>query len=245
MALQPDEFAKTLVLEHFKHLGISYETDGVGFVVGGKPFEVQCQVEDLKPWQEHWMTVIGYRLKVDESTWMQEKVTGIGETAEQAVAASVCDWACGMASPIFELYSPGSTKEDYQPLTLYSQVGDTVREWNVVMGPVQANDREGNLFEHFKSSPPLALVLNTVTNYLNEERLHWVKVYMFASPNGDTVGEVRINNAVDDYGCEELEQFVWPTKQRPIWFRQFTALLPGKEVPPEEFQKLVQSHAAG
>lgn len=245
MAMQPAELAKTMVLKHCEHLGVFEQPDGRGFIIGNRVFDVECQVEGPEQWQDAWSTIISYRLKVDDETFIDEKVTGYGETPEHAIASSVCDWACGMAYPIFELYAPGVTQKPYQPLSLLADIGTKVLEWNAIMGPVQSNDREGKLFEHFNSSPPLALVLNTVTGYLHEERLHWVKVYMFESPTGDIVGEVRIDNAIDDYGCEELEQFKWPTKQRPIWFRQFTALLPGREVPAEEFQKHVEAHSAG
>jgi hypothetical protein len=111
------------------------------------------------------------------------------------------------------------------------QVARAIR-WDVFSGMLQIlDDTDGGLADRLRATFPMALVLDTLTGYLDELRLHWCK--LFGSHKGASAP--RFGCSIDGVRSDEAEaemreKFLQGGEVPGEWeFRQFFVLRPAGE----------------
>jgi hypothetical protein len=96
--------------------------------------------------------------------------------------------------------------------------------WEVVLGPLQIlEDATGALRECLRAKPPVTLVLDTLTGYLAEQRLHWGRLYGATSPEAGPKFGCAIDGMKSEPAEAELARKLGATPAGSWQFRQFFA----------------------
>jgi hypothetical protein len=237
--LDLQNLGREVAISHLDSMGLDCgnSANGVQFRHGECRFDIQ----ETSKLNDGTVAVLTFAFAT-QNTLVEELLIGWGKNEEEAVANGVCEWMCGMVAPVVALYEPKLDLKKWgcRRVSIMSNTGDRYRNWDVVLGQVLSNDQDGYVYAQLESNPPFGMALNAVTARLHEEQLHWAKVYLMRSNTNELIGEVRVDNEVDQSAMHQLQAFRWPpTTQSPIWFRQFSALAPGEEVSKQEFEALM------
>jgi hypothetical protein len=106
---------------------------------------------------------------------------------------------------------------------------DRAIKWDVVLGQLQVlNDSDGQARVRLNSQPPFTLMLDTLTGYLCEPRLHWCKLYGANTPVGGLIFGCSIDGRKSAEGEAEMaHKFGEPPPPPGQWeFRQFIVIRP-------------------
>ncbi len=109
-----------------------------------------------------------------------------------------------------------------------SMSGGKPVKWEVFTGQLQLlNDDDGWLTEHLDKMPPIALMLNTLTGYLGQTRLHWCKLFGHYTSNKVTFGVSIDGRKSPEAEAEMASKFGAVGKSAHPWqFRQFIVMRP-------------------
>jgi hypothetical protein len=160
-----------------------------------------------------------------------ELVTMTGDSPETALercAQTYMDVSFPAMQALFDSTVPSAQT----PIKLVSYTDGQELNWQVFTGQLQVLNEAHQLLEPFPGTvPPIALVLDTVSGFLAEPRLHWCKLY--GAQNEQR--ELQFGCAIDgrkapQAEAEMAEKFQLKAPVAGSWeFRQFLVMLPGGE----------------
>ncbi|MDR3615509.1 MAG: DUF6348 family protein [Candidatus Obscuribacterales bacterium] len=154
-----------------------------------------------------------------------ELMMGIGNSKDEAILYGVHDLVETVVPPILAMLT---AKFDLPEVTQSRQFqfGETI--WMAAQGKILSNDTTGALTGFLEQQPPLTLIENYLRAALtNESQFYWVKMY-YAKMGDEAIGEVRVNNEVDEDASMYLQSLQFPQRP-PLMFRQFSTFSPMEE----------------
>jgi hypothetical protein len=176
-----------------------------------------------------------------------ERITQRGASLEDALATCANTFMDVTFPPLEALFTGNRpTGAGTGKVTLSSYSPDLNRgiKWDVILGPLQVlNDADGSVSERLKEKLPVTLMLNTLTGFLHEPRLHWCKLYgAMTAKAGLMFGCAIDGQKCPDGEAEMAERFGGPMPGD--WeFRQFMVVRPMGDADEETTAKLRAMYA--
>ncbi|MBX9725536.1 MAG: hypothetical protein K2X81_29330, partial [Candidatus Obscuribacterales bacterium] len=179
---------------------------------------------------------------------VSDRIIGYGTAAQEACISAIDQFVGSMVAPIAALSMDVDLQKWRCRVTNFDipasrgSIG-----WNMIVGQIVSNDQSGKLYALADNNPPIFDVITPIVQHIcdrSDENPHWAKIYLYRYPGG-LDGEVRIDNEVSEEAFEILRNYIWPTKQELIWFRQFSILEPADETERRKFgaAKVRRNHA--
>jgi hypothetical protein len=235
-ALKPDfSIIERTWVERLRQRGLSPSAVGQGIATGYDRLELYRQETQVAEYEIDGAVGHGFLASMEVKVAIAapslgehevlELITQHGESLESALANCANTFMDVTLPPLEALFTnikptgPGTGKVT---LTSYSPGLDRGIKWDVILGQLQIlNDADGSLSERLKEKLPVTLMLNTLTGFLHEPRLHWCKLYgAMTAKAGLTFGCAIDGQKCADGEAEMAERFGGPLPGD--WeFRQF------------------------
>lgn len=169
---------------------------------------------------------------------IQHLAMGSGPTVGDAIQGAANLVTLDLIPPICRLFGAHHGPE-IPPFKVssYTEGDAQATEWEGFMGPMHVFG-DDNLYS---LGTPIGLVVDTISNYLAQKRLHWIKIFGIRHETGQTEFTVAIDNEVDPRAnAEALRKFDWSPYPNTCSFRQFFVIRPKGLKPLEEEAALLQ-----
>lgn len=213
---------------------------GTGIAAGHQRLELHRQETqvaefDVSPPAEHgFVASLQVKIVLDPPDWgnyeVYDLVTQPGPSMEGALEACANTFMDVTFPPIETLFTqkrPEGPGTGSLTLTSFTIGRDRAVKWDVVIGQLQIlNDAAGEVRARLKSQPPVTLILETLTGYLAEPRLHWVKLYAAKTRSGGAVFGCAINGHKSPQAEAEMSCKFGDPPPGDWEFRQFLVVRP-------------------
>jgi hypothetical protein len=167
------------------------------------------------------------RVGINQEIVIEDLVIGMGETVSDMAITAIQQFVGSIVIPIAALSKEFAPEHHgHNGATIITQIKNKGTDWNISLGQVISNDVTGELYAVVDKEPPMNILWPVLEQRLANVRPHWAKVYLCRYPDGETDGEVFIDNEAYAPANEALFAFDWPTEQELIWFRQFCYMEP-------------------
>ncbi len=204
---------------------------------GYSRLEVYCTNAEVLALRENDLRIASVEVKVvldhpvHGSAEILDLVTLRGESAEAALERCAHTWmdvAFPALRSLFEgKLASGSAAVDLSSYT--PALGKTIR-WQVYTGELQIDAADARLAQFLVEQPPVALILDTLCNFLALPELHWCKLYAAMKPKGLVVGCVIDGTKSLQAEAEMHEKLSAAGDLPPTWeLRQFLLMHPAGE----------------
>jgi len=161
---------------------------------------------------------------------IEDRITRDGDSAGPLIQACAATWMDVTFPALRSLYEgraePGTFEGKLSTLT--PDLGRPIG-WEVFSGQLQIiGESRDALLARFKKQPPIALVLDTLTGYLAEPRLHWCKLYGAVMPKPGLVFGCSIDGQKSAKAEAEMHRKFGDDVDltQAFEFRQFFAMRP-------------------
>jgi hypothetical protein len=165
---------------------------------------------------------------------VSDRIEGTGSSIEASVRDAMKKYALNVFLAFHRMHAPTVRDPDTKSLGFdtYSELTDRKTQWTVFQGGRLMQVAGSSVEAMVKTSaekPLLAYVIDEVSEVLgDDDRLHWVKLYLSRSEAGRIAGECAIDNALAPSAGTKLEAFPWPEATSYQWLRQFYVLQPSR-----------------
>ena len=207
------ELARESLREHLGAAGLHPWEEGgrVWLGIG----ELSCRIVAGDPIQHPgvWLVPFWFHLALDgdEREVVRESMAGMGPTLEEAAVRVAHDWVEAVLPPVRMMLDPAFRDERVRVLDVATMDGETeeTATWTMYAGPpLLLGAHPAEIAEALERQPPVSLVLDQVTGYLEAGRRHWVKAFLTRLGDAPS-GEVMIDNEPDPEALEALMRFQW------------------------------------
>lgn len=176
-------------------------------------------------------------------------ITQRGSSVEDAMkrcANTFMDVTFPALETIFTDTTPQGPGAGTVEITTLDKASQQVHAWKITLGPIHmTDDPHDHLLNRFKNEPPITLILQTLSQYLNSApRLHWCKIFgTNHATAGLTFGCSLSGQKLADAEAEMTRKF--GSAISADWqFRQFMVIRPADVVDQEIVDKLRAENAA-
>ena len=167
---------------------------------------------------------------------LSDRITQRGPSLEGALAACANTFMDVTFPPLEALFTgrlPDGPGTAMLTLTSFTTGRDRAIKWDGLLGQLQTlNDPDGKARERLKTTPPITLMLDTLTAYLAEPRLHWCKLYGGNTPAAGLVFGCAIDGQKSAQGEAEMASKFGDGLPGDWEFRQFLVLRPAGDADP-------------